>query len=215
MTDAAARDDDGLVPEAVAAWLRAHPHFLAETPELYRRLAPPVRVHGEALADHMAAMLHAERAHAAELAEHAQFVLTARRADAGMAERVQEAVLALMGASDVAECIGVDFPSILAVDAAGLCAEGPGVRGARILPAGTVARLLGSRAVLLREAAPEAGLLHAEAAALARHDALIRVPGEPAALLALAAREPHVLDPRQGTGALAFLGRAVARALRR
>ena len=33
--------------EQVADFLRAHPHFLAESPELYRMLAPPARVHGE------------------------------------------------------------------------------------------------------------------------------------------------------------------------
>ena len=49
MTDAALPDDDGLSPEAVASWLRAHPRFLADNPELYRRMAPPARVHGEVL----------------------------------------------------------------------------------------------------------------------------------------------------------------------
>ncbi len=214
MTDAALPDNDGLSPEAVASWLRAHPRFLAENPELYRRMAPPARVHGEVMADHMAAMLHAERARSAELAERANGVLSARRADAGMSGRVQDAVLALIGAGDVVECIGSHFPSILAVDAASLCAEFPGPHGARVLPRGGVARLLGERAVLIRDAVSDSGLLHGEAAALARHDALIRVPGEPACLLALAAREAEVLDPRQGTAALAFLGRAVAQALR-
>ncbi len=55
---------DAAESDLVAAFLRAHPAWLAEHPELYRLLAPPRRVHGEALADHMAAMLRAERAHA-------------------------------------------------------------------------------------------------------------------------------------------------------
>ncbi len=40
-----------LSAEEVSAFLRANPHFLAEHPELYRVLAPPQRVHGDALAD--------------------------------------------------------------------------------------------------------------------------------------------------------------------
>ena len=40
----------------VAAFLRANPGWLAEHPELYQVLAPPLRVHGEGLADHMAAI---------------------------------------------------------------------------------------------------------------------------------------------------------------
>ena len=64
-------DPDATAPEigsaAVAAFLRANPDWLADNPELYRILTPPNRVHGEALADHMAAMVHAERAHAAAM----------------------------------------------------------------------------------------------------------------------------------------------------
>ncbi len=200
--------------ESVAAFLRAHPRFLADRLELYRVLAPPVRVHGEILADHMAAMVGAERAHALAMAERADGVLAAGRAAAGMTARVHEAVLALIGAGDIAECITVAFPALLAVDAAALCAEAP-LPGARLLPPGTVARLLAGRSVAHRSDVADASLLHGEAEALALHDALVRVPGEPAALLALSAREHWTLDPAQGAGALAFLGRAVAAALGR
>jgi hypothetical protein len=200
--------------EAVAAFLRAHPRFLAERPELYHTLAPPVRVHGEVLADHMAAMVRSGRAHAAAMAERADGVLAAGRAAAGMTARVHEAVLALIGAEDVAECVAIAFPALLAVDSAALCLEAP-LPGARKLPPGTVARLLDGRAVAHRSDADDTGLLHGEAAALARHDALVRIPGEPAALLALSAREHWTLDPAQGAGALAFLGRALAAALGR
>ena len=218
MAEAAAAGEP-LDAAAVAVFLRAHPRFLAERPELYRVLAPPQRIHGEVLADHMAAMVRTERARAAAMAERADGVLAAGRATAGMTARVQEAVLALIGAGDVAECVTVAFPALLAVDAAALCVEtglrGAALPGVRKLPPGTVARLLGGRAVTHRSDAPEAQLLHGEAAALACHDALVRVPGEPAALLALSAREHWMLDPAQGAGALSFLGRAVAAALGR
>jgi hypothetical protein len=199
----------------VEAFLRAHPSWLAEHPGLYRLLTPPVRVHGEQLADHMAAMVHAERAHAAAMAERADNVLAAGRAAAGLAARVQEAVLALLRSSDPVDCIGHEMPGILGVDAVHLCQEAlrPGTRP---LPQGTVARLLEGRQVLFREVATDARLLHAEAAGLAEHDALALVPGEgPPALLALLARDPWALDPGQGAGALAFLGRAVAASLGR
>jgi uncharacterized protein len=199
----------------VAAFLRAHPHWLAENPELYRTLTPPARVHGERLADHMAAMVLAERAHAAAMAERADDVLAAGRAAAGLAGRVQEAVLALLRSSDPVDCIGGEMPGILAVDAAHLCIEAL-YPGTRPLPEGSVSRLLGGRQVLFRDAAIDARLLHAEAAGLAGHDVLVLVPGEgPPALVALLAREKRALDPIQGAGALAFLGRAVAAALGR
>lgn len=202
-------DDD------VAAYLRAHPHFLAERPELYRSLAPPQRVHGDALADHMLALLRAARAHATAMAERADFVLASRRAAAGLAALVQEAVLALIRADDPVECITAELPALLAVDAASLCIEAL-LPGGRSVPAGMVAALLGSRSVVLRSDAGDAPLLHGEATRLAYREALVRVPGNgPAAMLALVARDANVLDASQGTAALAFLGRAVAAALGR
>ena len=191
----------------VAMFLRANPAWLAHNPELYRILTPPERVHGDELADHMAAMLRAER-------DRTDGLLAAGRAAAGVAARVQEAVLALLRSADAADCISGALPGLLGIDAAHLCieAEHP---GARILPEGTVGSLLDGRDVVFRDSPADARRLHAEAAGLARHDALIRVPGDPPALLALLARDRRALDAAQGAAPLAFLGRAVAAALRR
>jgi uncharacterized protein YigA (DUF484 family) len=208
-------DASALSSQEVERFLRETPGFLRDRPELYRALDPPRRVHGDRLADHMAALLDAERGHAAAMAERADSVLAAGRAAAGLAARVQEAVLALIRAEDAAECVTSELPPLLAIDAASLCmeAEKPGVR---ILPPGAVEALLGGRAVLFRQGAADAPGLHGEAARLAQYEALVRVPGQgPGALVALVARTGHSLDPNQGTGALAFLGRAVAAALGR
>jgi uncharacterized protein YigA (DUF484 family) len=211
------------LPEAaesdlVAAFLRANPAWLADHPELYHLLAPPRRIHGEVLADHMAALLYAARSHTTA-------VIDAGRAAAGMAGRVQTAVLALIRARDPVDCIVAEMPGLLGLDAIALCIEALCVEaagteatapGCHALPPRTVARLLDGRDVVFRDAPSDAPLLHAEAARLARHDALVRVPGEgPPALLALASRDARALDPAQGAGALGFLGRAVAAALGR
>lgn len=199
-------------PEAaeVAAFLRENPSWLADHPELYRVLAPPRRVHGEALADHMAAMLRAARAHAAG-------VVAAGRASAGLTARVQEAVLALIRAADTLDCLAGELPAILGLDAVVLCIECPlSGSGVRTVPPGTVAQSLGGRDVVFRDGPANAPLLYAEAARLARCDALARVPDQEApALLALAARDRSLLEPGQGAAALAFLGRAAAAALLR
>lgn len=209
------REAEDAAADQVAAFLRARPGFLAERPELYRALVPPQRIHGEVLADHMMAMLRAERRHAAAMAERADGVLAAGRAAAGLAVRVQGAVLALIEAPDVADCVAHALPGVLAVDAASLCLEAEAA-GARSLPPGTVNRLLGGRDVVIRDTPDDAVLLHGEAARLARRDALARVPwsGAPA-LLALVSRDPAALDAVQGSGALSFLGRAVGAALSR
>ena len=200
----------------VEAFLRARPDWLAERPDLYRILAPPARVHGEALADHMAAMVHAERAYAAAMAARADGVLAAGRAAAGLAWRVQDAVLAVIASRDVADCVAHAVPGLLGVDAAAICVEEDHLPGTHALLTGEVGRLLSGRDVVFRTLPDDAAALHAEAARLARRDALVRVPWPgPPALLALVSRDERALDPAQGSGALAFLGRALGVALAR
>lgn len=200
--------------EAVAAFLRANPGWLAANPELYAVLEPPVRVHGERMADHMAVMLDRARAGAAALAS----ATVERRAAEGFAERVQDAVLAVMGAQDVAWCLQHDLPGLLRLDGVRLCAElgqrdGP-IPGATRVPPGTVAATLGRRRAVVRDAV-RTPLLHGEAAALAGREALVRVPlPEAPALLALACRDGRALAGA-ATPVLAFLGQAIAVALAR
>jgi len=200
------------LPEAVEAFLRRNPSWLAEHADLYALLDPPQRVHGERLADHMAALLLAARSRADHLAGEAALATAARRAAEGFAQRVQDAVLALMRAPDPAWCVQHDLPPLLRLDSARLCIEGghlpPGI------PPGTVAAVLGQRQALVRDARRRAEpLLHGEAAALAGCEALVRVPLRAGpALLALACRDGHALAGA-ATPTLAFLGQAVAAAL--
>jgi uncharacterized protein YigA (DUF484 family) len=217
------RSEPGATEAEVTRFLRANPSFLADNPSLYAHLTPPQRVHGDGLADHMAAMLRAARAGAASSAGQAREVVEAARAASGLAGRVQEAVLALLHAlvhaADLGDCIGLEWPALLGLDAVTLCVEAaaPACRGARCLPSGTVLRLLGARDVVFRREPQEAlAALHGEAARLACHDALVRVPlARAPALLALASRDAQALHGGQGVAAPAFLGRAVAAALER
>ena len=109
--------------EGVEAYLREHPEFLAERPELYRVLLPPRRVHGENIADHMAAMLAAERNRTRALEAEMDSVLADGRAGAGLAVRVRLAVLALMRATDVVEAVTQELPALLGVETCTLAAE--------------------------------------------------------------------------------------------
>lgn len=203
---------------AVMAFLAANPLFLADNPDLYRVLAPPRRIHGEQLADHMAAMLGAERRRLRTLEAEMSEQLEAGRAAQALGIRSRLAVLALMRAADVAETIEEEMPALLGIETCTLLFESPRRRGQRQVPRGTVARLLGAgRDARVRPAPTEAELLHREAAPLVARDALVRVPtvdGTPA-LLALGTRDRHALPSRQAQGPLLFLGRAVGAALAR
>ena len=205
-------------PDAVAAFLAEHPGFLADRPDLFRALEPPRRVHGERLADHMAAMLAAERRRVRSLESEVEAAVTAGRAGHGLTLRVRLAVLALMRAADVTETVQEELPALLGIETCTLLAEKPDRRGVVKLPPGAVARLLGhGRDAVVRTVPTEVALLHQEAAPLVARDALARVPvwtGLPV-LLALGARDPASLPARQTTATLAFLGRAVAAAMAR
>ncbi len=210
--------------EEVESFLRAHPHFLAERPDIYRVLVPPRRLHGERLADHMAAMLDAERARARAMEAEVRAAIEAGRAGAGLTVRIRLAVLALMRAPDVLEAVTQEIPALLGVETCSLAAE-PAPRavpalpaGVRALPPGAVARLVGrGRDAVVRAQPTETLLLHAEAAPLVTRDALARVPlaDGPPMLIAVGAREAASLPARQSVAVLAFLGRAVAAALSR
>ncbi|EHM00229.1 hypothetical protein HMPREF9946_02715 [Acetobacteraceae bacterium AT-5844] len=196
--------------DKVAAWLRANPSFLAERPELYRLLTPPRRIHGEGLADHMAAMIAAERAATQNLAASA-------RAEDGFVRRTQQAVLALIAATDPAEAVSHEWPALLGLEHCTLADEGLPSPHRQRLPTGTVEALLPSgRETLLRDHPTDAPLLHGEAAALITRDALARLPmnGTPTVLV-LGAREASAL-PRSGAGPqLRFLAAALAARLYR
>jgi hypothetical protein len=213
-----------LQAEEVEAFLRAHPHFLAERPDIYRVLVPPRRLHGERLADHMAAMLAAERDRARAMEAEVRAALDAGRAGAGLTVRIRLAVLALMRAPDVMEAVTQEVPALLGVETCSLAAEPipraipPLPHGVRLLPAGAVTRLIGrGRDAVVRTQPSDIELLHAEAAPLVTRDALARVPlaDGPPMLIAVGAREAVALPARQTVAVLAFLGRAVAAALSR
>ena len=205
----------GPTRQEVEAWLRANPGFLAENPELYLILTPPARVHGDGLADHMAAMLSAARDRVREGAAEMQHALASGRAGTGLAARAQEAVLALMRARDPLECVTQEWPALLGLDACHVGCERTARAHVQRLPAGTLKRVLpAGRDAVLRPVPREADLFHQEAAPLIRRDALARIPGAQPMLLALGARDPELL-PGEGLESVIFLGRAIGAALAR
>ena len=142
-----------------------------------------VRTVMDAVGVEKAALLGAARSQATRLTASVRRMTDERRAAASLAERVQAAVLALIRATDPADCIAHEWPGLLGLDAVALCVEANRV-GFRPLPPGAVEAALGRRAAVVRPGAGNA-VLHGEAAALARVEALVRVPLRgPAALLA-------------------------------
>lgn len=169
----------------IEAYLRANPGFLAARPQLYAVLTPPRRIHGEALADHMAAMIAAGR-------EEWRGLLEAGRARGAFAARVAEAVLALLENPDARDCVRHEWPARLGIEACLLLPAIPGT------------------APLVRDVTVASAALHGEAAPLIRREAVLRVGEE---TLVLGARSAAELPNEPES--LAFLTRALAAALAR
>lgn len=193
MPDRARRQAD---EQGVAEFLRDNPGWLAEQPGLYAAMDPPRRVHGDTLADHMAARIARAQADTAALASH-------RRAADSFTARIHAAALALIANGPAA------LPELavhLGLDSARLCAE-YAHPGATLIRPGTVHAVLGRRETVVGEAQLDPAL-HGEAASLARWQALVRLPGG-TALLALACRDGRALAGASA-GSLRFLAQVVA-----
>ncbi len=208
--DVAGGEGDDLDEARVLRFLAARPDFLQRHPSLYMTLAPPARVHGDAVADHMAAMIGAARRQNTQLRTH----VVERRVASSLRERVEDAVLGLLRAREPLEWIETELAATLGLDAAHLWLAT--VEGHGTLSVELGRRLLGGRDVTLRESPSEIARLHGAAAPLVRSDGLVRVARRRGgfALLALGSREPAFFA--SGSEApLALLGRAIEAALDR
>lgn len=178
----APRDEEAA---AVEAFLHANPGFLAARPQLYAVLTPPRRLHGEAMADHMAAMIQAGR-------QEWRGLLEAGRTRGAFAAKVAEAVLALIASTDALDCLRHEWPARL------------GLESCRLV--GAVA----GPAITVRDVTVANVALHGEAAPLITREALLRLGTQ---TLVLGAREAGDLPNEPES--LAFLARALAAALAR
>jgi uncharacterized protein YigA (DUF484 family) len=151
-------------------------------------------------------MVLRERQHAAAMEEQTEAILAVGRATGTMLTRIHEVVVALIAAASIVDWLHAEMPRIMGADAAFVALFG-GQRG----EADRLDRILGADSVTLREDQGDAAVLYDEAAPLAGHDALIRLPE--VGVLAIAWRgkiDPELRHSRPG---LAFLGQAVGAAI--
>lgn len=227
--DAKALGPEAPDAEAVADYLRRHPDFLVERPELIAALTPPEMRRGEGVVDMQRFMLDALRAEVAALKAREDKLLAAAEHALGGQVRVQGAVLALLAARSFEHLIRIvndELPPLLGVDAIALCVEnGDAQRGDRfragvtLVRPGTIKRMMGRDAqVALSDGAPDDRAVFGAASRRVRSHALLRLAiglEAPAALLALASRDANGFHPEHGTELLSFFGRVVEHCIRR
>jgi uncharacterized protein YigA (DUF484 family) len=217
---------DEATADQVAAYLRAHPDFLVQRPDLIQALTPPSRHRGGSVVDFQHFMLERLRTDNVKLREQRQELVNIARNNLNQQARVHAAVLSMLEAQTFEQLIQVitsDLAVRLDVDVTMLIVESNGEdiphvhrSGVRVVEAGSVDRWIGSRETLLRNNIQGDPDIYGSAAGLVRSEALVRlrVSSEtPVGLLAFGSRDPSALNEGQGTELVSFLARTIERCI--
>ncbi|MFC7048239.1 DUF484 family protein [Emcibacter nanhaiensis] len=221
--------NDDLTVEQIRDWLKRHPDFLVDNPDLLTLLTPPFRPSsGDRVVDFQQVMLEKLQQEIGELKNFHSSLIDASRNNMSTQQQVHEAALALMqagGLDQLSHILVSDWPQMLSVDVIAVCFEEghkqslPPLPEVRPLKKGQVDDLLGREdACLLRGDVEVLEEIFGPATELIKAEALIRIPATefyPEGLLAFGSRDPDMFTPGQGTELLRFLEAAFGLYLQR
>jgi uncharacterized protein len=213
--------------DEVESYLRDHPDFLLDHPDLVNLLVPPDAKRGEGVLDLQRFMLDRVRGDLTKLQTQQNEILATSRNNLTTQNRIHTSVLTMLGATTLEhliEIVTTDIAVHLEVDAVALGFEaldrlpaGGNRSQLRILPKGTIDRLVGGKDVCLLPDTPGDAQLFGGAASLVRSQALLRLQlrrDAPLGIVAFGSRTPNKFHPGQGTELLTFLCKVVERTIR-
>ena len=208
----------------VVTYLKRHPEFLNEHPDLLGVLTPPKLDRGERVIDMQHFMVQHQRNEIARLKAQNKSLVAATRANLMGQARVHGAVLAIIGAQTFEQLIQIvitDLAGLLDADVVTIAVERQGGarakmphHGIEILEPGTVAEVLGpERDVVFQTDTDGDARLFGAGAGLVRSAALVRLPvgrSAPAGMLCVGTRKSGKFQTgHQSTELLSFLARAL------
>jgi len=218
------------MPDAgqVAAYLRTHPGFLVDHPDLLDVLDPPACNGGNGVVDLGRVMVERLRKEVVEMAAARDAVVETGRSNLTAQARVHKAVLVLLAARSFEhfiETLATDLAIILDLDMVMVGVERNADEITRTQTAGVtrlepqmVDGLMGlGQSVALRGGTPGDPALFGAGAGLVASYALLRLSISsvtPPAVLALGSRRPDHFHSGQGTELLLFLARVVENCVR-
>lgn len=213
--------------EQVAAYLEAHPAFLAERPDLLATQSAPHRALGGGVADFQGFLIERLRGDVRRLQDTERELIRQRRALRSLTTQAYKAALAFIAAQDLetlVEVVTTDLAVLLSVDATVLAVETgdgfarTGVAGVRCVPAGTIDTVLGDASDVRTIADGKGDVrVFGGAAGLVRSAVLVRLGGArglPAAVLGIGARGAGRFQPGRNTDAFRFLAEVLEHCLR-
>lgn len=209
--------------DEVETYLRDHPDFLTDHPDLVNLLVPPEAKRGEGVLDLQRYMLERVRGDLSKLQVQQNEILATSRSNLITQNRVHASVLAMLGATTLEhliEIITTDLAVHIEVDAVTLGFEaldrlpaGGNRTSMRMLPRGAIDKFIGAgKDLALIPDAPADAQVFGSAATLVRSQALLRLQFRreaPQGIIAFGSRTPGKFHPGQGTELLTFLGKVV------
>ncbi|WP_422364764.1 DUF484 family protein [Pelagibius sp.] len=209
--------------DQVSAYLRRHPEFLADNPELLDAQQPPSRVREKGVVDLQQFQVQRLRDEVGSLTSLRDELISAGRSNLSTQSRVHQAVLVILNArsfEEFVEIITTDMAAILDLDVVTIGVEKAEqgatwqpTAGVYCLETGSIDALLGpGGTMLLRENVTGDPTVFDGGAGLVQSDALIRLnisDSTPPALLALGSRQPDAFHDGQGTELLVFLSQVL------
>jgi uncharacterized protein YigA (DUF484 family) len=205
----------------VTAYLRRHPDFLAEHPELLAILTPPSHRRGDNIVDMQHFMVERLKGDVHRLKSQQRALIATSRSNLSSQQRIHAAVLALLAATSfeqLIQTVTTDLAVLIDIDVVTLCIESSNgfarapLPGLQLLEPGDVDALLGpTRDALLEDDVAGDAAIFGSGAGLVHSEALLRltVAKAPPGLLALGARRPGKFKPGQGTELLCFLAQTL------
>ena len=209
--------------DEVESYLRDHPDFLIDHPDLANLLVPPDAKRGNGVVDLQRYMLERVRGDLSKMQVQQNEILATSRSNLTTQNRVHASILAMLGATTLEhliEIITTDIAVHLEVDAVALGFEaldrlpaGGNRSSLRILPRGAIDRFIGGNKdiALIPDADAEIQIF-GSASTLVRSQALLRLQlrrDAPVGILGFGSRTPNKFHPGQGTELLTFLGKVV------
>ena len=216
-----------LSEQDVIAWLKAHPDFLQDNPDLCDILLPPKQKSGKGVVDFQSYLIERLKADKSEAVETARDLVETARHNMNNQTRIHAAVLRLLEAPNFEvfiDSLTSDLTALLNVDITTLVIESDGDKipqiataGLRIVPEGTLGNWLNGKSLMHQSDIGGVEAIYGAGASLVRSQLLLKIDighGAPPAILAFGSRDPEQFQPGQGTEQITFLSRVIERIFR-
>ncbi len=212
--------------ESVIAYLRAHPNFLNEHPEVMDVLTPPRRSAGDGVIDMQHFMLERLRGEVGRLRSYHSELISTSRTNQSVQTRVHAAVVAIIAANSFERLIQLvtrELAGLLDVDVVTLCIETSGgptptTPGVQLLVPGSIDQLLGiGQTARLRSSVAGDPAIFGSFAPLVHSEALVRIKpaaGAPDGVIAFGSRDPNGFTEEHSTELLFFLAQVLEHTIR-